>query len=323
MPYESGASVIDEADRETTRSMRPPVPASGWHQPVLVDDVLRCLAPRPGAVIVDGTVGTGGHSLAILPRLLPDGRLVAIDRDQESLAQARRRLMEFEPSASFVHGDYRHLPRLLQQLGLSRVNGVLVDLGMSSAQVDAEERGFSFLRDGPLDMRMDRSQELTAAALVNERRSEELAALFAQFGEERFARRIAQRIAQVRDAAPIATTTQLARIIVQAVPPAARHGRLHPATRVFQALRIAVNDELAALQDLLTALPDVLAPRGRAVIITFHSLEDRLVKRAFAEGSRNGAWSLLTKKPMRPLEGEIAANARARSAKLRAVEMHP
>ena len=295
-------------------------PALTWHQPVMGAEVLSHLRPQPGAVIVDGTVGTGGHSLLVLPRLLPQGRLVAIDRDPDSLQLATQRLAEFDPQVTFVHDNYRSLPAILKRLGCSRVDGVLLDLGMSSLQVDRPERGFSFSKDGPLDMRMDPGQEATAETLVNELRVDDLALTIETLGEERFARRIAQRIVHERRQHPITTTTQLARIVTGAVPPGARRGRLHAATRTFQALRLAVNDELGALEECLTGLGALLNPGARVVILTFHSLEDRLVKHAFAQGMRDHAWTVLTKKPVRPSEEEVAQNPRARSAKLRAIE---
>lgn len=294
--------------------------APSWHQPVMVHEVLEALNPRPGATIVDATVGTGGHSAAILPRLLPSGTLIAIDRDEAALRAARTRLADFTPNVSFVHGNYRDLDRILQQLGVSHVDGVLLDIGMSSMQVDDASRGFSFSKEGPLDMRMDVRQELTAETLIDRLSLDELSTMLATLGEERFARRIARHLLEARRAHPITTTTQLARLVAQAVPGKARHGRLHPATRTFQALRLMVNDELGALEGCLAGLAPMLRPGGRAVILTFHSLEDRLVKRAFAQGVREGAWALLAKKPLRPTPAEVSQNPRARSAKLRAVE---
>lgn len=299
--------------------MRPDA-TPAWHQPVMGLEVLGHLRPASGATVVDGTVGTAGHSLMILPRLLPSGRLIAIDRDRDALQAARQRLAEFAPQVTFVHGNFRDLPRILQGLGVSRVNGLLLDLGMSSAQVDAAERGFSFSQEGPLDMRMDREQAPTAWALVNRLAADELAVIFATFGEERFAQRIARRIVQARRAGPMTTTTQLARLVAEAVPARTRYGRIHPATRVFQALRMAVNDELGALEECLERLPGLLAPGGRAVLLTFHSLEDRLVKRRFARGAREEAWGVLTRKPVCPSVEEVSRNPRARSAKLRAIE---
>jgi 16S rRNA (cytosine1402-N4)-methyltransferase len=295
-------------------------PAPAWHQPVMTAEVLRCLHPRPGTVIADGTVGTGGHSLALLPHILPDGTWLAVDQDRESLELAKRRLAEFEPRVIFRHGNFRDLAAILRTEHLAGVDGLLLDLGMSSLHVDQAERGFSFSKDGPLDMRMDPEQGEPADTLVNGASADELIRLFTDFGEERYARQIARRIVEERRRTPIGTTAHLARVVSEAVPPRARYGRIHPATRVFQALRIAVNDELGALQDVLTALPGLLNPGGRAVIITFHSLEDRLVKRAFAELAREQGWTLLAKKPLTPSDEEVARNPRARSAKLRAIE---
>ena len=295
-------------------------PPPSWHRPVMVQELVTALHPRAGLIVVDGTVGTGGHSLSIVPRLLPDGRLIAMDRDAESLALAQRRLVEFESHATFLHENYRDLSAVLKRLGLRGVDGVLLDLGMSSLHIDHTERGFSFMHDGPLDMRMDRMQEITAATIVNERSAEELERILLEFGEERFASRIARRIVEERRVHPFVTTAQLARVIVGALPSGARHGRLHAATRTFQALRIAVNDELGALRECLAGLREMLLPGGRAAILTFHSLEDRLVKRVFAQGAREGDWTLLTKKPVRPSIDEVRANSRARSAKLRAIE---
>ena len=300
--------------------MRPPTPSPVWHQPVMVEAVLDMLRPRPGAVIVDGTVGAGGHSLALIPRLLPHGKLIAIDRDPEALTIAGQQLTEFQPLVHLERGNYRDLSSVLARLGLPRVDGMFLDLGVSSVQLDRAERGFSFSSEGPLDMRMDPDHDTTAAALVNELPADELTRLIETLGEERFARRIAQRIVQERRAHPLTTTKQLAQLVIHALPAGARHGRLHAATRTFQALRMAVNDELGALEALLADVPALLNPGARAVILTFHSLEDRLVKRAFLEGQDNGVWTVLTKKPLRPSAEEVAHNPRARSVKLRAAE---
>lgn len=343
--------VVEAPERAMDRASSMP-----YHEPVLVEAVVTFLAPRPGGVVVDATCGTAGHSLAFLPHLLPDGRLIAVDRDADALTIARQRLADFgaqtpsptsvsrgssspaggsmavgcaDPAASgklvegqvtFHHGNFRELSAILRSLDLARVDGVLLDLGMSSLQVERPERGFSFLREGPLDMRMDVRRPLTAATLVHERSEQDLAQLLWTLGEERFSRRIARRIVAERRRHPIATTTELARLVQQAVPRRAAHARLHPATRTFQALRIAVNDELGALEAALEVLPDLLVPGGRAVILSFHSLEDRRVKQAFAAGQRAGLWTILTKKPIRPDAEEIARNPRARSVKLRAVE---
>lgn len=291
-----------------------------WHQPVMTAEALSYLRPSSRAVIVDGTVGTAGHSMTIAPRLLPDGALICLDRDHDALHLARQRLTEFQPHVTFVHENYRRLPAVLRQLGRERVDGILLDLGMSTFQVDTPERGFSFLHEGPLDMRMDQGQATTAETLVNTLPADDLVQVMETLGEERFARRIAQRIVQERRVHLLTTTTQLARLVAQAVPAGARHGRLHPATRTFQALRMAVNDELGALETFLAELPSLLVPQGRAVVITFHSLEDRMVKRAFVQGKERGEWAVLTKKCVRPSDEECQRNPRARSAKLRAVE---
>lgn len=291
-----------------------------YHQPVMPGEVLAYLNPRPGAMIVDGTLGTGGHSVLLAPQLLPEGRLIGVDRDHDSIEVARHRLAEFGSLVTCVDGNYRDLPGILSRLGIARVDGILLDLGMSSPQVDRAERGFSFLRSGPLDMRMDQDQHTTAETLVNELPADELAHLFATLGEERFAQRIARRMSEARKVKRITTTVELAELVRGAVPSGARYGRIHPATRVFQALRMAVNDELGALESLLGELPALLNPGGRAVIITFHSLEDRLVKRAFVQGKADTLWTILTKHVVCADEAETAVNPRARSAKLRAVE---
>lgn len=307
-------------------------PALTWHRPVLVEETIELLQPVPGTTFVDCTTGTGGHSLALLPHL---GRLIAIDRDAAALAQAKQRLTEFHSQVTFVQDSFSRLPEILAEQGLTQVHGVIADLGMSSLQVEDPSRGFSFRQEGPLDMRMDQRGPLTAAEIVRTYHEDELADLLQEIGQERWARRIAHRIVQARAQQPITTTTQLAQIISEAVPgrrpsrhsprwrgSAAPRGRggLHPATRTFMALRIAVNQEAEALTQLLKALPDVLLPGGRAAIITFHSMEDRLVKHTFAAAAREGIYRLLTKKPVRPSEQEEASNPRSRSAKLRAVE---
>jgi len=293
---------------------------TSWHRAALLQEAVTLLAPAPGMTIVDCTIGSGGHSLAILPRLLPDGQLIAIDCDAQALALARQRLTEFHPRVQFIHDNFRHLPEILKRLGVSAVHGILADLGLSSFHVDQAERGFSFLKEGPLDMRMDQRLATTAASLIQRLSERELAELIQTYGEERWARRIARRIVDARTRQPIRTTTQLARLVVEAIPAKTHHQRIHPATRTFLALRLAVNEELACLEGLLKALPDVLMPGGRAVIIAFHSLEDRLVKRAFQHGAKAGVFRMLTKKPIRPGAPEVAENPRARSARLRAVE---
>jgi len=309
--------VIDMDPQSETQHPRP---AHHGHIPVMVQEVVKLLAPHPGATVVDCTVGAGGHSFAILPHLLPSGRLMAVDRDAEALTFARTRLADFSPQTIFVQDNFSRLPEILRHHGLSTVQGLVADLGLSSLQVDEAQRGFSFMKDGPLDMRMDHRDETTAAQLVQRLSERELTTLLATFGEERWAGRIARRMVTMRSRHAIETTTQLARLIVEAVRSRRGSRRLHPATRTFLALRIAVNEELGSLEALLRVLPEVLAPGGRAVVMSFHSLEDRLVKRAFREGAQAGQFRLLTKTPLRPSADEVAQNPRARSAKLRAVE---
>lgn len=285
------------------------------HLPVLLEEVLEALAVRPAGLYVDGTVGLGGHAHAILDRSAPDGRLLGVDRDAESLERARLRLAGHGERVRLMHADYRELPQIL---GAERPRGVLLDLGLSSAQLDTPERGFSFQVEGPLDMRMDRSQHETAAHLVNRLPEKELADLFFHLGEEPAARRIARAVVRERDRAPIRTTTQLAAVVRRAA--GRRRGRrLDPATRAFQALRIAVNRELEGLGSLLAELAARLAPGGRMAVVAFHSLEDRQVKQAFRALGTEG-FRLLTRKPVRPGPDELRRNPRARSARLRGIE---
>lgn len=307
---------------------------SPYHVPVLLEAVLRWLDPRPGSTIVDATLGGGGHSEALARALAPAGTLIAIDQDPEALAEAGRRLAGlagFHP----VRGNFGDLQGLLDRQGVGQVDGILMDLGVSSHQLDQAERGFSFRHDAPLDMRMDLQGGTTAADLVAELPEADLETTIREYGEERHARRIARRIVQEREKEPILTTGRLARIVEAAMPPPARHGRIHPATRTFQALRIAVNDELGVLQRGLDAAVARLAPGGRVVVISYHSLEDRIVKSTFRRYAGEctcpprvpycqchplQVLRVLTRRSVEPDEGEIAANPRARSARLRAAE---
>jgi len=271
---------------------------------------------RPGGVWVDGTLGAAGHARALLERSAPDGRLLAVDRDAESLERAAASLAAGS-RAELVHADFRELPELLDARGL-RPDGVLLDLGISSLQLDDPERGFSFRHDGPLDMRLDRSRGETAADLVRDLPEEELADLIYRYGEERASRRVARALVWARERGPITTTAELAAVVRRAVRRGRRVG-LDPATRTFQALRIAVNRELEGLGDTLRALAARLAPGGRLAVIAFHSLEDREVKHTFRDLAR-GSYRLVVRKPVRPGEAERAANPRSRSARLRALE---
>ena len=285
------------------------------HVPVLLEETLELLAVRPGGLWVDGTVGLGGHAAAVLRATSPDGRLVGIDRDGETLARARERLAEFGARARLEQADYREIP---ERLGEEKADGVLLDLGVSSVQLDEAARGFSFQAEGPLDMRLDRSQGATAADLVNRMRERDLADLLYEYGEEPASRRIARAIAFARERKPITTTTELADVVRRAAPRGRRPG-LHPATRTFQALRIRVNQELDGLGEAFERIAACLRPGGRLAVIAFHSLEDRAAKEAFRTLSTKGGFRLLTRKPVRPGEAEVRRNPRARSARLRAV----
>ena len=287
------------------------------HVPVLLDEVVSLLQPRHGGVFVDCTVGLGGHA-----RMLLDGgasRLVAIDRDTDALDIARGALAAFGERVTFVHADYRELPAVLDAQGISEVSGVLADLGVSSMQLDREGRGFSFRRDEPLDMRMDRSQGETAAELIDRVDEHELADVIYQFGEERRSRQVARAIVAARQQGRIETTGRLAEIVRRAV--AARGWqRIDPATRTFQALRIWVNGELDGLDSFIGSAVARLQTSGRIALIAFHSLEDRVVKHTFRDLARGdqAKLQLLTKHPVIATDAEAAANPRARSAKLRA-----
>jgi len=285
------------------------------HEPVLLAETMELLRVRPGGLYVDGTVGLAGHASAVLRASAPDGRLIGFDRDAETLQRARASLAPFGERARLEHADYREAPRLI---GSERPDGILLDLGISSVQLDTAERGFSFNADGPLDMRMDRSQGVSAADVVNRTRESELADLIYRYGEERASRRIARAIVAARERRHFETTAELAAVVRRAAGRQRRPG-LDPATRTFQALRIHVNQELAELGDALTALLETLAPGGRMVVIAFHSLEDREVKQSFRAAAARG-FAPLTKKPLRPGEDEVRRNPRSRSARLRAME---
>jgi len=285
------------------------------HVPVLLAEALELLAVRTGGLYVDGTVGLGGHAAAVLRASAPDGRLLGLDRDGETLEHAKARLAEFGGRVRLEKGDYREIP---ERLGSEKADGILLDLGISSAQLDDAGRGFSFQAEGPLDMRMDRSGGPTAADLVNRMRESDLARLLYDCGEEPASRRIARAIVFARERKPITTTTGLADIVRRAAP-RRRPGGLHPATRTFQALRIRVNRELEGLGEAFEGAAGCLRPGGRLAVIAFHSLEDRAAKEAFRALAARG-FRVLTKKPVRPGEAEVRANPRARSARLRAVE---
>jgi 16S rRNA (cytosine1402-N4)-methyltransferase len=284
------------------------------HVPVLLAETLELLGVRPGGLWVDGTVGLGGHAEAVLRATAPAGRLRGFDRDSEALDRARARLLPFGDRVRLEHADYREIQ---ERLAGEAADGILLDLGVSSLQLDDAERGFSFQREGPLDMRMDRTAHGSASELVNRMRESDLADLIHEFGEEPFSRRIARAIARAREKAPIATTTELAEIVRRAAPKSRRPG-FHPATRTFQALRIRTNSELDGLEPALERAAECLRPAGRMAVIAFHSLEDRAAKQAFRSLETRG-FRVLTKKPLRPGEPETRDNPRARSARLRAI----
>lgn len=292
-------------------------PPDTRHVPVLPAEVLHYLNPRPGQTVVDATVGAGGHARLIAERVGPTGRVFGLDQDPNSLASAARRL-EGLP-VTLVHRNFEDLPEVLRELGIEAVDGVLADLGFSSDQLADPQRGLSFAQAGPLDMRLDPTHGEPVRALLRRLPERELADIFWRYGEERFSRRVARKIVEARQKEPLETTTQLAELVRSVVPrPKGHRHVIDPATRVFQALRIAVNDELGALERFLNALPDCLRPGGRAVVISFHSLEDRLVKQAFRNSPE--LFKELTRKPVQAGEDEVRDNPRARSAKLRAAE---
>jgi len=290
------------------------------HNPVLSSEVMDFLSLEPGQTIVDATIGGAGHSEEILQRITPGGMLIGIDRDEETLRLASERLRPFEGAFKLINKNFKYLKEILKDLGVNKANGIIFDLGISSIQMDAWERGFSIKNDGPLDMRMDRSQTLTAKDLVNRLREAELSDIIRDFGEERFHRRIAKRIVEERRRKEISTTAQLSDVILRSLPYSHNKYKIHPATRTFQAIRIKVNDELGSIQEALNALPEILEKGARCCVISFHSLEDRLAKNTFKEFKAQGLFKILTKKPVEAKEVEVISNPRSRSAKLRVAE---
>jgi 16S rRNA (cytosine1402-N4)-methyltransferase len=295
------------------------------HIPVLLEEVMAGLHCRTGGVYVDCTIGLGGLGARILDAVGPGGMLIGIDRDEEALAMTRGRLNQFTSQLRLLHGSFRDIKRDVHASGFSCVDGIVFDLGVSSAQLNDPSRGFSFMEEGPLDMRMDRSGETTAAQLLEGLSEVELSNMIFQYGEERYARRIARSIARARELRPLRTTTDLVSVIRSAVPGSYRHGRIHFATRTFQALRIAVNGELDILAAAFRDAAGMLSPGGRLCIISFHSLEDRIAKHTIRELSQGPEPMLLTKtkRPIVASEHEVTANPRSRSAKLRIAERLP
>jgi len=306
--------------------------AASWHEPVLRDEVVALLRPAPGCIFLDGTLGGGGHAEALLAA---GARVVGLDRDRDSLEYAARRLASFGDRFTAVQANFADAPEVPEVLAAAPFDGALIDLGVSSHQLDTPDRGFSFRHDGPLDMRMDSSAGEPVAMLVNSADEAELTRLFREYGEEPQARRVARAIVAERESLPFTRTGQLATLVEKVL---GRRGRVHPATRVFQALRIAVNDEIGSLRRALVAIPPLLKASARFVVITFHSLEDRAVKTFFRAGSeqwldrpewpaprRNPGWRFrdMTRKPLSAAPAETRRNPRSRSARLRSVEILP
>lgn len=290
------------------------------HQPVLLQELIEVLDLRPDDTAVDGTLGGGGHTLAIVSHLGKGGTLVGIDLDQDAITHAEKLLQEAAPTVHLVCDSFRNLEEILARLSIEKVNAIAVDLGFSSDQLEQSGRGFSFQRDEPLQMTfkvLPTEEDTTAHDIVNKWDEEHIADILFGFGEEKFARRIAKSIIEARGEHSIETTGELVKLIEEALPEGYRSRKLHPATRTFQALRIAVNDELGALQDVLQKGIAHLVPGGRFAIITFHSIEDRIVKHYFREQEQLGVGSRIHKKPIIPTADEIKQNPRARSAKLR------
>ncbi len=305
------------------------------HIPVLLNETLEYLAPERGGIFVDGTLGGGGHAEAVLTRLPQAGKLIGIDRDWEAVRAAGERLASFGNRFTALHGNFFDMKTLLSGIGVTQANGILLDLGVSSHQLDTQTRGFSYKTDAPLDMRMDQSAPLSARDVVNGYPESELARVIWEYGEERFSRRIAEKICRAREQYPIETTSQLAQIVREGIPAKYRNEPQHPARRTFQALRIEVNGELSGLNQAVEDACDLLQKGGRLCIITFHSLEDRIVKQAFRRFEnpctcppsapicicgKTPKAKILTKKPLTASAEEEAQNSRSTSAKLRCIE---
>ena len=304
-------------------------------KPVLLDECLDALAIKPDGIYLDGTLGRAGHSLEIVKHLSAGGRLIGVDRDETALEAARQRLGEYMDRVSLVHSNFSRIHEILDGLGIDKIDGMLFDLGVSSPQLDDAQRGFSYMQDAPLDMRMDRTAALTAREVVNEWSYEELRRILFEYGEERYAPVIAKHIVRFREQQPIETTGQLTDLIKSAMPPAALREKQHPAKRSFQAIRIAVNDELGELPPMLEAAADGLRAGGRLAVISFHSLEDRIIKKTMQELAtgctcppnfpvcvcgKTPRMKLVHRKPIVSGAAELEENPRARSAKLRVAE---
>lgn len=290
------------------------------HFPVLLKEVIDNLGLKPGKTVLDATAGGGGHAEEILRRITPGGRLVAIDRDPQAIDRVMKRLEAVGGEVIYAKDDFRNVDRILKEAGIEEVDGAVFDLGFSSFQVDEAEKGFSFLKEGPLDMRFDPGRGVSAREVVNRFTRDELAGIIREYGEERHARKVAEAICAARKKKRIDSTGDLASLIQDAIGGWYRKLRLHPAARTFQALRIYVNDELGAAEEGVKKALGLLSGGGRICVISFHSLEDRIIKNIFRDASRSGAARLITKKPIVPSEAETEENPRSRSAKLRVAE---
>lgn len=292
----------------------------GLHNPVMLKEVIDYLKLKPGQTIVDATMGLGGHSLEILKHIMPGGRLIGIDRDQESLEMAQKILKDTRSSCEFIQSNFVDIDKVLGNLNIQKIDGILFDLGVSSFQLEDPNRGFSFQNEGPLDMRLDRHSYISAYDLINNLNEEEISALLWNFGQERWHNRIARFLVQERQKHPIATTSELSDIVIKAIPYKYRHYRIHPATRTFQAVRIAVNRELEMLEETLKKAVGFLNRSGRICVISFHSLEDRIAKFTFRKLASEGFIDIVTPKPLVPTFPEVKENPSSRSAKLRVAE---
>ncbi|MDO9573084.1 MAG: 16S rRNA (cytosine(1402)-N(4))-methyltransferase RsmH [Candidatus Omnitrophota bacterium] len=293
-----------------------------FHIPAMLHEVIDYLALVPGQVIVDATIGTGGHSFEILKSISPGGKLIGIDRDEDSLNVCRQRLSDFNSSLELVHANFVDLDQVLAKLGVDKIDGIIFDLGISTFQLKNAQRGFSFQEEGPLDMRLDKDSYISAYDLMNNLNESEISGILWNFGQERWHNRIARLLIQERAIQPIATTRQLADLVVRAIPHRYRksHYRIHPATRTFQAVRIAVNRELEIIESAIKKAVAILKTQARICVISFHSLEDRAVKQTFRQLKAEGLINIITPKPLTPLFSEIEANPSSRSSKFRVAE---
>ncbi|CDD57421.1 ribosomal RNA small subunit methyltransferase H [Bacteroides pectinophilus CAG:437] len=305
------------------------------HKSVLLDETIESLNIKPNGIYVDGTLGGGGHSYEIAKRLTDGGRLIGIDQDEDAIRAAKERLSEFADRVTIVRDNYCNMPKVLDELGISKVDGILLDIGVSSYQLDEAERGFTYKQDAPLDMRMDQRQEMTAKDIVNGYSEEDLYRIIRDYGEDKFAKNIAKHIVQARQIKPVETTFELDEIIKAAIPMKFRATGGHPAKKTFQAIRIELNRELEVLDESIDAMTDLLNDNGRLCIITFHSLEDRIVKTRFRKNEnpctcppdfpvcvcgKKPKGKVITRKPIVPDEEELEENKRAKSSKLRVFE---